>query len=179
MSPLPKFGQLPDTHHVPDLLAPGLKLVFCGTALGRVSAEQKAYYANPNNYFWRALHEAGFTPTLLKPQDYPQLLHYRIGLTDLAKRHFGNDAELPEDAFDTAALREKIEEHQPAILAFTSKTGAAAMLERPTGATPYGFQPERIGDTRLFVLPSPSGQARTYWKPKPWLELAEAVRALP
>ncbi len=176
MPTLAKFGTLPDAHLVPDLLAPGLRVVFCGTALGRVSAEKKAYYANPNNYFWRALHESGLTPTLLKPRDYPRLLDYRIGLTDLAKRHFGNDIELPEDAFNTAALREKIEQYQPAILAFTSKTGAAALLERPTGATPYGFQPETIGDTRLYVLPSPSGQARVFWKPEIWQQLADAVR---
>ena len=177
MASLPKFGTLPETHRVPDLLAPNLRLVFCGTALGRVSAEQKAYYANRGNFFWRTLYETGLTPELLKPQDYRRLLAYGIGLTDLAKRHFGNDVELPEDAFDLAALEEKIATYQPAILAFTSKTGAAALLGRPTGATPYGFQPERIGDTRIFVLPSPSGQARIFWKPEIWQQLADAVRS--
>ena len=117
-----KFGVLPPGH-VPDLLVPGLKVVFCGTALGRVSAEQQAYYANPGNFFWRTLHNTGLTPDLVKPQDYARLLDYGIGLTDLSKGHFGNDNQLPPDALDADALREKIARYQPKILAFTSKTG--------------------------------------------------------
>lgn len=179
MTPLSKFGPLPPSHCVPDLLAPNLKLVFCGTALGRKSAEAKAYYANPTNHFWRAIHTVGFTPHLLAPQDYPQLLPYRIGLTDLCKTDYGNDAELPEQAFDIAALEAKMQRYQPGILAFTSKTGAAAFLNRGnTGAVPYGLQPERIGETRIFVLPSPSGQARIYWTPEPWKQLFDQFKLL-
>lgn len=179
MSPLARAGKLPPTHCVPDLLDHDLKLVFCGTALGRKSAEAKAYYANPTNSFWPALHAIGLTPHQFKPADYAQLLHYRIGLTDLCKTDYGNDADLPEHAFDIDALDAKIREYQPRILAFTSKTGAAAFLQAGgTGGVPYGLQEERIGDTQIFVLPSPSGQARTYWKPGPWMALAQLVRAL-
>lgn len=174
MKTMDKFGPLPPDH-VPDLLAPGLKVVFCGTALGRVSAEKRAYYANPGNFFWRALHEAGLTPQRIKPQDYACLLDYGIGLTDLCKAHFGNDNQLPLGALDAAALRAKIELYQPGVLAFTSKTGASVFLNRPTGRIPLGFQPEQIGRTRLCVLPSPSGQARVYWSPKAWQDLADAL----
>lgn len=178
MATLPKFGALPQTHLVPDLLAPDLKLVLCGTALGRESALRRAYYANPGNRFWRTLHEVGLTPERIAPQDYTRLLDHGIGLTDLAKRHFGNDGELPADAFDVPALRERIERYGPAMLAFTSKTGASALLGRSTGKIALGAQAETIGVTRLFVLPSPSGFARRYWDIGPWRELGEAVRAL-
>lgn len=176
MPDLPQFGLLPDAHLVPDLLAPGLRLVFCGTALGRRSARERAYYAHPGNLFWRALHETGLTPERIAPRDYARLLEHRIGLTDLAKRHFGNDVALPADAFDVAALREKIERHRPVMLAFTSKTGAGAFLGRPTGRIALGPQEERIGETTLFVLPSPSGSARAYWDRSVWEELARTAR---
>lgn len=177
MSFLPdRFGPLPDTHHVPDILAPELNVVFCGTALGRASAQAKAYYANPGNFFWKAIHGVGLTPTLIKPKDYASVLQYRIGLTDLCKSAYGQDAELPEDAFDTDALRTKIEDYQPRFLAFTSKTGAAAMLGHfSTAGLTYGEQEHRIGDTRLWVLPSPSGQARKFWTITPWQALAAAI----
>lgn len=161
-------------HHVlPDLLQPGLALVFCGTAAGKRSAAEQAYYAHPGNLFWRALFQAGLTPRLLAPAEFPQLPHYRIGLTDLAKRHSGNDDELPPGAFDVPALVAKVERHAPRLLAFTSKNAARAALGHSTG---YGLQQETIGGTRLFVLPSPSGQARGHWDIEPWLTLAGLYR---
>jgi len=172
---LPRHGVLPESHLVPDLLVPDLRLVFCGTALGRRSAQARAYYAHPGNLFWRALHEIGLTRERLAPADYARLLEHGIGLTDLAKRHFGNDAELPGDAFDAAALRGKIEVARPRMLAFTSKTAAGGFLGRPTGRISLGLQSETVGPTRLFVLPSPSGTARGYWDIGTWHELAGLV----
>ena len=177
MPQLDKFGPLPADHAVPDLLAHNLNVVFCGTALGRISAERKAYYANPGNFFWRTLHATGLTPERIAPQDYARLLDYGIGLTDLSKGHFGNDAELPPDALDTEALRQKILTFRPRILAFTSKTGAATFLGKPTGAVPLGAQPETVGETQIYALPSPSGQARIFWDQSVWQALADAVRA--
>lgn len=130
---LTKFGTLPVSHHVPDVLQPGLDVVFCGTALGRMSAERKAYYANPGNLFWRALHRTGFTPNPMPPEAYAQVLQFGIGLTDLCKSAYGNDAELPQGALDVVALREKILRYQPRYLAFTSKAGAASYLGKDTG----------------------------------------------
>ena len=162
-------------HILPERLKPGLRLVFCGTALGRVSALRHAYFAHPGNYFWRTLHAVGLTPRRFEPQEFPLLLPLGIGLTDLCKTHFGNDADLPESAFDIAALREKIAAAAPGMLAFTSKTAGGAFLGRRTGKIALGLQPERIGPTRIWVLPSPSGQARVYWDEAPWRELAQAV----
>ncbi|MEW9624902.1 mismatch-specific DNA-glycosylase [Rhodanobacter geophilus] len=158
----------PEPHILPDVLQPGLALVFCGTAAGKRSAAEHAYYAHPGNLFWRALFEAGFTPRLLAPAEFPLLPQFGIGLTDLAKRHSGNDDELPRDAFDVPALRAKIAQVSPRLLAFTSKNAARAALGR---AAAYGLQDECIGSTRVFVLPSPSGQARGHWDVGPWREL--------
>jgi len=163
-----------EAHVLPDLLRPGLALVFCGTAAGERSAREGAYYAHPGNLFWRALHEAGITPRRFVPADYPQLLDLDIGLTDLAKRHSGNDADLPREAFDVPALLAKIERFRPCVLAFTSKAAARAALGRPVDA--YGRQPERLGDTQVFVLPSPSGQARRHWNTEPWRQLGHRFR---
>jgi TDG/mug DNA glycosylase family protein len=162
------------SHVLPDVLQEGLSLVFCGTAAGKRSAEERAYYAHPGNRFWPTLHEIGLTPRRLQPGDFPLLLTFGIGLTDVAKLHFGNDNELPRDAFDVAGLIEKIERWQPRMLAFTSKAAARAALGHDSG---YGLCEQRIGDTRLFVLPSPSGQARGHWNIGPWRELAELQRS--
>lgn len=165
-----------DRHVLPDVLQPGLALVFCGTAAGKRSAAEHAYYAHPGNLFWRALHEARITPHLLAPAEFPLLPQFGIGLTDLAKRHSGNDDELPPGAFDVPALRAKIERYAPRVIAFTSKNAGHAALRR---AVTYGLQDERIGTTRVFVLPSPSGQARGHWDSGPWRALGELVARLP
>lgn len=161
-------------HVLPDLLRPGLKLVFCGTAAGLRSARERAYYAHPGNAFWRTLHETGLTPRRLAPHEFPLLPTLGIGLTDLAKHHAGNDAQLPPGAFDATALQARILDARPRALAFTSKRAGSEALGRPVD---YGWQPERIGATRLYVLPSPSGQARAAWRIEPWQELADWVRS--
>lgn len=163
----------PEAHVLPDVLRPGLALVFCGTAAGKRSAAEHAYYAHPGNLFWRALHEAGFTPRLFAPAEFPLLSQFGIGLTDLAKRHSGNDDELPRDAFDAPALWAKIERYAPRFVAFTSKNAARAALGH---AVDCGLQDERIGETQVFVLPSPSGQARGHWDVESWRALGALYR---
>lgn len=160
---------------LPDLLQAGLTVVFCGTAAGKRSAAERAYYAHPGNLFWRALHQARLTPHQLAPSEFPALPGFGIGLTDLAKHHSGNDSQLPPDAFDAPALHAKIAVYAPRMLAFTSKNAARAALGHPVD---YGLQPGRFGTTQVFVLPSPSGQARGHWKIEHWLALGRLVGAL-
>lgn len=160
---------------VPDLLQPGLKLVFCGTAPSRASAAAGAYYAKSGNRFWPTLHAVGLTPHRFAPQEYPQLLALGIGLTDLCKVHSGVDAELPEDAFDLAAFRRKMKHMQPKLIAFTSKNAAQSFLGMPVA---YGAQTARLGDSRLFVLPSPSGLATRFFDVTVWQELADVFKRL-
>ncbi|TAN07039.1 MAG: mismatch-specific DNA-glycosylase [Rhodanobacteraceae bacterium] len=160
---------------LPDVLAPGLRVVFCGTAPGTRSAHDRAYYAHPGNHFWRALFAAGLTPRQLAPADFRTVLEFGIGLTDVAKHASGADAELPREAFDAPALRRKLRRYQPRIVAFTSKNAARAALGSGARRLPYGEQAQRVAGCRVFVLPSPSGQARGFWDLKPWRALARAA----
>jgi TDG/mug DNA glycosylase family protein len=156
---------------LPDLLEPGLRLVFCGSAPGAVSAARGAYYAHPGNRFWSILHQAGLTPRKLAPAEYPSLLCHGIGLTDMAKHAFGNDDELPPGAYDPQGFATRIRAVNPAAVAFTAKAPAAAFLGRRTGAIPYGHV-EGPGDfPAVWVMPSTSGQASRFWDARPWLAL--------
>jgi TDG/mug DNA glycosylase family protein len=166
-----------DQYLLEDVLQPGLKVVFCGTALGRVSHAKKAYYANPRNLFWATLHQLGITPELLSPSDYRRALEYGVGLTDLCKTAFGNDHELPKAGFDIDGLRAKIETFRPRILAFTSQKGGRTFLGPKIE---FGWQQSPFAATRIYVLPSTSPAARWNWKNNElhWRKLAEAVRAI-
>ncbi len=146
--------------------------MFCGSAAGRVSALRGAYYAGPGNRFWSTLAATGLTPTLLTPEAFPSLTDYGLGLTDIAKDASGADHQLPPGSDDPAALRAKILRFAPQVLAFVGKRAAKAYLGR---ATEYGLQSERLGPTRIFVLPSPSGAARGYWDVSWWHALARLV----
>jgi len=165
-------------HVLPDRLRPGLKLVFCGTAAGRVSALRQAYYAHSQNKFWTTLHAVGLTPHLFAPEDYEKLWALGIGLTDIAKFAYGMDHQLPKDALGkeaVAALKARIRRAQPAILAFTSLNGGRKAMGAKAAA---GEQPDRIGETRVFILPSPSPLAANHWDIGPWKALAKAVAKL-
>ncbi|UPG91869.1 mismatch-specific DNA-glycosylase [Luteibacter aegosomaticola] len=164
-------------HILPDVLEPGLRLVFCGTAAGTRSARDGAYYAHPGNMFWRAVHAVGLTPRLFAPTEYPLMPGLGIGFTDVAKFHHGNDNQLPRDAYDAQTLRSKIERHAPCVIAFTSKqAGMAALGNR---RIPIGRQAERFGGAIAWVLPSPSGQARGSWNLAVWQAMADEVRQVP
>jgi len=154
---------------LPDILAPGLAVVFCGSAVGTASALRRAYYAGPGNAFWPTLAEVELTPCQLAPEEYKSILKYGLGLTDLAKTISGSDHVLTEKHFDRNGLRTKVLRYRPRILAFTSKRAAEEFIGHPVDC---GLMGETIGETALFVLPSPSGAARRYWDPKHWRELA-------
>lgn len=160
---------------LPDVLAPGLRVVFCGTAAGAVSAAKGAYYAGPGNFFWRALHDAGLTPHRLEPQRFGLLPGLGIGLTDLNKTEFGQDADLDPACWDVPGLLARMQRYRPQRLAFTSKTAASVVLATPTGRLRLGLQDGAIAGAAIWVLPSPSGQARRYWDLAPWRALARDV----
>jgi double-stranded uracil-DNA glycosylase len=163
---------------LPDLLRPGLCLVFCGTAAGTVSAARGHYYAHPQNKFWRTLHDVGLTPRLLAPAEFPTLLDWGMGLTDLAKHVSGMDRQLPRDSLGSRAgadLRLRIEAAGPRILAFTSLTAGRRYLKRNVG---FGEQPETIGATALWLLPSPSPAANWNWDEAIWQALVRRVASL-
>ena len=165
-------------HVLPDRLRPGLKLVFCGTAAGRQSALSRTYYAHGQNKFWTTLHKVGLTPHLFAPHDYEKLWELGIGLTDIAKYVYGMDHQLPKDALGAeavAALKARIAKAKPRILAFTSLNGGRKVMGAAAAA---GEQAEMLGETRIFILPSPSPLAANHWDIKPWRDLATAVKKL-
>jgi len=162
---------------LPDVLAPGLRLVICGSAAGPHSFRRQAYYANPQNRFWTTLHAVGLTPRLFAPEEYAALLHLGIGLTDLAKDAWGADGAAVRAAYDPAGLAARVAAAAPGILAFNGMAPARAFHGgRRLG---YGRQPEGLGATQVHVLPSTSPAARGHWDIAPWRALARAVAAPP
>lgn len=140
---------------VPDVLAPGLRVVFCGINPGRVSAAAAAHFANPRNDFWRLLHAAGFTPRLFRPDEQFAVLERGIGLTNAARRTTKGSGDLRSSDFaDSAARLEGIaRELRPGWIGFVGKEAYRGTFgERPE----FGVQERRLAETGLFVLPSTS-----------------------
>ena len=153
-----------------DLLAPDVKIVFCGTAAGKKSAAKREYYARPENKFWSILHEVGLTDRLLVPGEYRELLGFGIGLTDVVKGQSGGDSDIDFRESDPDAVKQKILNFSPAVLAFNGKKAAKVFLECKD--IEYGAQDKPIGRTLLFVAPSTSGAANGYWNEEFWYQLA-------
>lgn len=163
---------------LPDVLAPGLKVWFVGTAAGPKSAAVGAYYAHGGNRFWRALHEAGITPRRLAPHEYPNVLELGVGLTDFCKTDWGIDRGIDRQLFDVASFRRKVARLKPRALAFTSKASAGLWLGQKTSRVAVGRQADEApGRPIAFVLPSPSGLATSYWSIEPWCELGRWLLA--
>ncbi len=165
---------------LPDLLAPGLVTVFCGSAAGAASARRGLPYAGPGNKFWPMLHETGLTPRLFAPEDYRFLLGLGIGLTDVNKTQSGADTDLTPEGDDVGAVVAKIEKYQPKLLTFTAKRPAQVFMKAVfgRGKIDYGLQPERIGAMSIMILPSSSGLAIRWWEPKWWHDAADLHREL-
>jgi TDG/mug DNA glycosylase family protein len=166
-SPSPKQPESP----IPDVLAPGLRVLFCGINPGRVSAAARAHFANPRNDFWRLLHAASFTPRLLEPAEQLELLAYGIGVTNAAARTTPGSGDLRKADFADAAdrLAQIAAELKPAWIGFVGKEAyRGAFGERPE----LSVQERRLAETRLFVLPSTSpANAAVPWKERlRWFE---------
>ncbi|MEG6507425.1 mismatch-specific DNA-glycosylase [Methyloligella sp. 2.7D] len=163
---------------LPDLLAPGLKIVFVGSQAGGCSAKAGAYFAGRGNQFWPTLFEVGLTPRRFQPADYREGLELGFGFTDLVKVAGEKERNVKPTAEDLAAFDEKMALFAPKAIAFTSKGAGAFWLKRPAGKIGYGLQPalEETGPA-VFVLPSPSGAARRAWDIEPWRQLAEWAKA--
>lgn len=163
-----------EAHKLPDLLAAGLDVVFCGTAAGAQSARAGAYYAGQGNKFWRTLYEVGLTPRLLAPAEFRAVTQYGIGLTDIAKTYSGADSGLRRGHFDATGLRGKIEHYAPRVFAFNGKKAAQAFYG--INGLDYGQQAQPLSGTVMFVLPSTSGAASGFWDARHWQRLAEFVQ---
>ena len=163
---------------LPEYLRPGLDLVFVGFNPGERSALVGHYYAGRGNAFWPLLHQAGLVPEPLTYRDDGRLPDLGIGLTDLVGRSTRSSAELSraELAAGAAALRARLLCLRPRVVAFTGKGAYEAFAGRRCG---LGLQPERLGASLVFVLPSPSGRngSQTRAEKLAWFRRLAAVVA--
>src|SRR5919108_3028032 len=155
---------------LPDVIRPGLRVVFCGTAVGAVSAVRGAYYAGPGNKFWRTLHEVGMTPRRLKPAEYASVADYRMGLTDLCKTQSGSDAQVGTRGFDVRRLEDIVRDNAPWVIAFNGVTAGRIALG---GFQGYGSQGDRFAGVEAWGLFSTSGAASGWWNVCHWRDLAD------
>jgi TDG/mug DNA glycosylase family protein len=163
---------------VPDLLAPGLRILFVGINPGRRSAAARAHFANPRNDFWRLLHEAGLTPELLGPERQQEALDHGIGITNAALRTTPGSGDLR--ASDFVGSKERLEAvvraTRPGIVAFVGKEAYRGVFgERPAS----GAQHRTLEGVSVFVLPSTSPANAAVPYPERLAAFVEIARLAP
>lgn len=162
------------TKTVPDLIGPGLDVLFCGINPGLYSGATGFHFARPGNRFWPALYAAGFTPRLLKPSDEPELLSMGYGVTALVRRTTATAAELSDEEYRAGrkALERKVRKYKPRWVAILGLGAYRVGFDRPKAKV--GMQSEQIAGAGLWVLPNPSGLNANHQLP----QLTEMFRAL-
>ncbi len=163
---------------VPDVIAPGLAVLFCGINPGLYTAAVGHHFARPGNRFWPALHAAGFTDRLLAPHEERHLLDLGYGITNLVPRATATADELTpvELVAGAARLRRAVAKWRPRCLAVVGVGAYRVAFRRPRAK--LGQQDEHIGEARVWVLPNPSG-LNAHYQPgdlaRLFRELREAV----
>jgi TDG/mug DNA glycosylase family protein len=142
---------------VPDLIAPDLRVLFCGINPGLYTAAIGHHFGRPGNRFWPALHGAGFTPRQFAPWEERALLPLGIGITNMVERTTATAAELAPEEYVAGArrLRDLVDTYHPTVVAFLGIGAYRAAFTRPKAT--LGLQADRLGSSALWVLPSPSG----------------------
>lgn len=142
---------------VPDVIAPDLRVLFCGINPSLYSAATGHHFARPGNRFWRALHLAGFTDRQLTPGEDRELLRQGLGITNVVARASRTAAEVSTEEFVEGGrlLEAKIKRFRPRALAVLGVTAYRFAFTQPKAA--LGEQPDKPGGARLWVLPNPSG----------------------
>ncbi len=179
----PTSQQLQDARSktVRDIIAPGLKVLFCGINPGLYSGATGHHFAKPGNRFWPALYRGGFTPRILSPFEKAELLKYGLGVTNVVMRTTASAAELTAEELiaGAAALERKVRRYQPRVLAVLGIGAYRTGFGRKDAV--LGEQPDhRIGQTRIWVLPNPSGLNAHYTLDKLgrlFAELRQAVES--
>ena len=147
---------------LPDVIAKGLRALFCGINPGLYSAAVGHHFARPGNRFWPALYRAGFTDRLLAPFEENLLLDLGYGITNLVARSTASAAELANQEFVRGAriLEKKVLFYQPQYVAFVGLGAYRAAFGRLNAVV--GQQPERLGGAKIWALPSTSGLNANY-----------------
>jgi TDG/mug DNA glycosylase family protein len=161
---------------VPDVIAPGLRVLFCGINPGLYTAATGHPFARPGNRFWPALHASGFTPRLFAPHEARSLLALGYGITSVVARATATADELTREEFVEGGrlLALKVRRHRPAFLAVLGVGAYRAAFARPKAR--LGRQDENMGDTAVWVLPNPSG-LNAHYQPKDLARLFAELRA--
>lgn len=161
---------------IPDVIAPGLDVLFCGINPGLYSGALGQHFARPGNRFWPALHNGGFTPRLYAPSEQDELLKLKLGVTNVVARTTARADELSDDELREGGklLVAKVLEYRPRWLAVVGITAYRTAFGFPKARV--GPQEHRIGDTRVWVLPNPSG-LNAHWTPAGLAEEFAALRA--
>ena len=147
---------------LPDVLEPGLSVVFCGINPGLRAASTGHHFAGRGNRFWRVRHLAGFTPQQILPEDDHTLLRYGCGLTAVVPRATAQAAELSRSEIELAgdAFRRKIEQFAPRHVVFLGKMAVSALCG--TRDIEWGRQAKPFGGACAWVVPNPSGLNRAF-----------------
>lgn len=142
---------------IPDVIGPGLTVLFCGINPGLYSGYTGHHFARPGNRFWPTLYAAGFTTHLLKPAEQMTLLETGYGITNLVERATATAAELTAEELLAGGqqLLAKVQQYQPKVLAVLGISAYRTAFQRPKAQ--MGEQPEGMGPARLWILPNPSG----------------------
>jgi TDG/mug DNA glycosylase family protein len=142
---------------VPDVIAPGLRVLFCGINPGLYSGATGHHFARPGNRFWPTLHQAGFTPRLLHPSEERELLTYGYGITNLVPRATATADELSPDELVAGQrrLKSKVKRYQPQAVAILGISAYRTAFGQKT--VTLGRQPELLASGVVWVLPNPSG----------------------
>ena len=149
-----------------DLIGPGLRVLFCGINPGLVSAQTGHHFARPGNRFWPALHQAGFTPRLFRPDEQSELLELGLGITNVVDRPSARADELTKAEFLAGGenLVKKVLDYQPQWLAVVGVTAYRDAFGLRKAV--MGRQDRLIGNTKVWILPNPSGLNAHYTLPK-------------
>ncbi|MFF4594942.1 G/U mismatch-specific DNA glycosylase [Amycolatopsis sp. NPDC001319] len=161
---------------IPDVIAPGLDVLFCGINPGLYSGALGLHFARPGNRFWPALHAGGFTPRLLDPSEQHELLDLGLGITNVVARTTARADELTGDELREGGktLVEKVLAHKPRWLAVLGITAYRTAFGEKRAQV--GPQERVIGETGVWVLPNPSG-LNAHWTPAGLASEFAALRA--
>lgn len=163
------------TKTVPDVVAPGLKLVFCGINPGLYTAWSGNHFGRPGNRFWKALYTSGFTDRLLHPSEQHELLKQGYGITNVVSRTTNAAAELSSEEFIEGGknLAAKLHTYKPKVIAFLGVEAYRKAFNKPKAQ--IGKQEETIAGVIVWVLPNPSG-LNAHYTPAMFTELFTELR---
>jgi TDG/mug DNA glycosylase family protein len=177
----PTIKDRPVTRPLPDVVGPGLAVLFVGINPGWASARAGHHFANPANGFWRLLHEAGFTPRQFAPSEDRRLPELGLGVTNLVARASAGSSDLGREELLAGAekLGRTLERWRPKAVVFVGLTAWAAFARRFSLA-PGATRAECGGfaDARLFVVPNPSGRNAHFSRAQMRTRYRRVARAL-